>query len=66
MFGFDKYTNTVLMAYGVAIAMLAILIVLSLMKSNRSISFHHSFSLAWPQQCSSAFCATIQTHYPAK
>tara|TARA_R110002124_G_scaffold132305_2_gene294822 strand:+ start:2867 stop:3022 length:156 start_codon:yes stop_codon:yes gene_type:complete len=35
MFGFDKYTNTVLMAYGVAIAMLAILIVLSLMKSNR-------------------------------
>jgi heme exporter protein D len=35
MFGLDKYTDTVLMAYGVSIVMLAILIAASLIKSKR-------------------------------
>jgi heme exporter protein D len=35
MFGFDKYTDTVLTAYAVSIIMLAVLIAVSLMKSKR-------------------------------
>lgn len=35
MFGLDKYTDTVLMAYGVSIALLIVLIGMSLIKSKR-------------------------------